>query len=134
VWKVTGSAASQRRKVSIIGRWDNEELSFLSNRAENPTGFTMVGGFIEMSPAAKCFTYVRKNPGCSTRAVRNEVGLKHENAKRELEALKAEGFLTDEGHGRHHLWTAVEDWVVSPDGQRIISQSDIRELDTEVAP
>jgi len=134
VWKMTGSASSQRRKVSIIGRWDNEELVFVSNRAENPTGFTMEGGFIEMSLAARCFTFVRKNSGCSTRAVRNEVGLKHENAKTELEALEAEGFLTDEGHGGHHRWTAVEDWVVSGDGQRIFSQSDIRELDTEVAP
>jgi len=134
VWKMTGSAASQKRKISIIGRWDNEELVFVSDRKENPTGFTMEGGFIEMSPAAKCFTVVRKNPGCSTRAVRNEVGLKHENVKRELEALKAEGFLTDEGHGGHHRWTAVEDWVVCGDGQRIISQSDISELDTEVAP
>jgi hypothetical protein len=94
----------------------------------------MEGGFIEMSPAAKCFTVVRKNPGCSTRAVRNEVGGKSANVAKELQALEAEGFLTDQGDGNHHRWTAVEDWVVSGDGQRIVSQSDISELDTEVAP
>jgi hypothetical protein len=134
VWKMTGSAASQRRKVSTIGRWDNEELSFVSDRAKNPTGFTMEGGFLEMSTAARCFTFVQKSPGCSTREVRNEVGGKSSNVAKELQALEAEGFLADQGDGNHHRWTAVEDWVVSADGQRIISQSDISELDTEVAP
>ena len=134
VWKMTGSAASQRRKVSTIGRWDNEELSFISDRKENPTGFTMEGGFIVMSTAAKCFTFVRKNPGCSTRAVRNEVGGKSSNVTKELQALEVEGFLTNDKSANGNRWTTGEDWVVSSDGQRIISQSDIGELDVEVAP
>jgi hypothetical protein len=137
VWKMTGSSSSQRRKVSTIGRWDNAELSFVSDRAENPTGFVMESGFIVMSPAARCFTLVQNNPRCSTRSARNEVSLKHEPVRAELEALETQGCIVNEGTETRHLWIAQPGFRVSQDRQRSINvlEEDISDLegDSEVA-
>jgi hypothetical protein len=125
VWKLTGSTSSQRRKVTTIGRWDNEEISFVSDRAANPTGFTMECGFIEMSPTARCFTHVQNNPRCSTRSVRNEVSLNHDQVRAELEALEAQGCIVNEGTENRHQWVALPGFRVSQDRQKIAHEFEV---------
>lgn len=137
VWKMTGSASRQRRKFSVIGRWDNAEFSFVSDHPANPTGFRREDGYLEMSPAARCFTHVQKNPRCSTRSVRNEVSLKHELVRAELEALETQGCIANEGTETRHQWVALPGFRVSQDRQRIVNvlDEDISDLedDSEVA-
>lgn len=133
VWKMTGSASRQRRKFSVIGRWDNAEHSFVSDHPESPTSFHREDSNLAMSSAARCFAHVQENPHCSTRSVRDAVGLKHEIVKTELEALETLGCIANEGDDNKHRWVVAPGFMVSQDRQRIVNafEEDISDLEAD---
>jgi hypothetical protein len=139
IWKMRGSVASRKRTFNVVGRWDNEKLAYESNHDTSPTDYAQVDALVAVSLAARIFQHLVRNPDSTTDAIRKEIrGGNYQTLKRELETLAEGGYIEERrGTGKSHnarFWTAVPGFTISGNGQRIISQSDIGELDTEVAP
>lgn len=94
--------AENEREISARGRWALEDYSFVLEESEGRLGYRLTDDGEPLE--ARVVRWVRRNPGCSSRGVREAVRGKADEVAGTLRQLEDAGRLENRGDGSRHEW------------------------------
>lgn len=97
---------SSLRKIRARARWQMEDFGFRLVQGEDRPRFEVSSG--ELSLDARVMMYLERNPGTSTRDVRENVEGKTVEISTTLNRLDRDGYVENRGAGNRHEWFLSE--------------------------